>query len=258
MPATIATITETRPAGTIARITIDNPGKLNVIDTPAMHALVSALHTASADPALRAVILAGAGEKAFIGGVDITEMSALTPITARALIQNLHLVSVAIRACPAPVIARMHGYTLGGGLEIAASCDMRIAAEGAKFGMPETRIGIPSVIEAALLPQLIGWGPTRRILLTGEIFGTAEALRWGLVEEIVPLTALDAAIETITANILACGPRAIRLQKRLMQDWETLSPAGAIQAGVECFVESWRSPEPAEMMAAFLASKKKT
>ena len=257
MPATVTTTTETSHAGTIARITIDNPGKINVIDTAAMHALIAAFRDISALASLRAVILAGAGEKAFIGGVDISEMSALTPTTARTLIQNLHLVSVAIRACPAPVIARMHGYTLGGGLEIAAACDMRIAAEGAKFGMPETRIGIPSVIEAALLPQLIGWGATRRILLTGEIFGTAEALRWGLVEEVVPAAALDAAIGKITADILACGPRAIRLQKRLMQDWETLPPGGAIQAGIEYFVESWRSPEPAEMMAAFLASKKK-
>ena len=257
MPATVTTTTETSHAGTIARITIDNPGKINVIDTAAMHALIAAFRDISALASLRAVILAGAGEQAFIGGVDINEMSALTPTTARTLIQNLHLVSVAIRACPAPVIARMHGYTLGGGLEIAAACDMRIAAEGAKFGMPETRIGLPSVIEAALLPQLIGWGATRRILLTGEIFGTAEALRWGLVEEVVPAAALDAAIGKITADILACGPRAIRLQKRLMQDWETLPPGGAIQAGIECFVESWRSPEPAEMMAAFLASKKK-
>ena len=257
MPATVTTTTETSHAGTIARITIDNPGKINVIDTAAMHALIAAFRDISALASLRAVILAGAGEKAFIGGVDINEMSALTPTTARTLIQNLHLVSVAIRACPAPVIARMHGYTLGGGLEIAAACDMRIAAEGAKFGMPETRIGIPSVIEAALLPQLIGWGATRRILLTGEIFGTAEALRWGLVEEVVPAAALDAAIGKITADILACGPRAIRLQKRLMQDWETLPPGGAIQAGIACFVDCWRSPEPAELMAAFLASKKK-
>lgn len=257
MPATVTTTTETRPGGTIARITVDNPGKFNVIDTPAMHALVEAFRTVSADPTLRAVILAGAGEKALIGGVDINEMSALTPTTARALIENLHLVCVAIRACPAPVIARMQGYTLGGGLEIAAACDMRIAALGAKFGMPETRIGIPSVIEAALLPQLIGWGPTRRILLTGEIFGTTEALRWGLVEDVVPAADLDTALDTILADILACGPRAIRLQKRLMQDWESLPPAGAIQAGIECFVESWRSPEPAEMMAAFLESKKK-
>ena len=257
MAATITTTIEARKGGTIARITIDNPGKINVIGTPAMEAMATALREASADPDLRAVVLAGAGEKAFIGGVDIAEMANLDPISARALIQTLHLVCVAIRACPVPVIARMQGYTLGGGLEIAAACDMRIAAEGARFGMPETRIGIPSVIEAALLPQLIGWGPTRRILFTGEIFGTKEAERWGLVEEVVPPAELDAAINRLLDDVLACGPRAIRLQKRLMQQWESLPPGGAVQAGVECFVESWRSPEPARMMADFLASKRK-
>ncbi len=257
MAATITTTIEARKGGTIARITIDNPGKINVIGTPAMEAMATALRDVSANPDLRAVVLAGAGEKAFIGGVDIAEMANLDPISARALIQTLHLVCVAIRACPVPVIARMQGYTLGGGLEIAASCDMRIAAEGARFGMPETRIGIPSVIEAALLPQLIGWGPTRRILFTGEIFGTKEAERWGLVEEVVPQAELDAAINRLLDDVLACGPRAIRLQKRLMQQWESLPPGGAVQAGVECFVESWRSPEPARMMADFLASKRK-
>ena len=257
MSAQISTTVEAREGGTVARITIDNQSKINVIDTQAMQAMVTALREVSADPHLRAVVLAGAGERAFIGGVDINEMSGLTPTTARALIQTLHQVCVAIRACPVPVIARMQGYTLGGGLEVAAACDMRIAAEGARFGMPETRIGIPSVIEAALLPQLIGWGPTRRILFTGEIFGTIQAERWGLVEEVVPPAELDAAVARVVADVMACGPRAIRLQKRLMQQWESLSPDGAIQAGVECFVESWRDPEPARMMAAFLQSKKK-
>ncbi len=257
MSARISTSVETHAAGTVARIIIDNPGKLNAIGTQAMNDLASALREVSARSDLRAVVIAGAGDKALIGGADIDELAALTPATARTLITALHLACVAIRACPVPVIARMQGYTLGGGLEIAAACDMRIAGETAKFGVPETRVGIPSVIEAALLPQLIGWGVARRIMLTGEIFGTAQAERWGLVEEVVPDTELDAAIARVVADVLACGPRAVRLQKRLMQEWETLSPAGAIQAGVECFVESWRSPEPAAMLGAFLAHKKR-
>ncbi len=257
MSARINTTIEEREQGRVARITIDNPGKINVIGTDAMRAIIAALTEVSADPALRAVVLAGAGDRAFIGGVDINEMSALTPATGRALIELLHGVSVAVQACPVPVIARLQGYTLGGGLEIAAACDMRIAAEGSKFGMPETRIGIPSVIEAALLPQLIGWGRTRRILFTGEIFGADKAEAWGLVEEVVPAAGLDAAIERVLADILACGPRAIRLQKRLMQQWEELPPSKAVAAGIDCFEESWRDPEPARMMAAFLAAKRK-
>jgi enoyl-CoA hydratase/carnithine racemase len=257
MSAEVTIAREAQAQGVVARITISNPAKLNVIGTAAMRALSAAFAEVSAEPALRAVVLQGAGEKAFIGGVDIAEMAGLTPETGRALIETLHAVCSAIRACPVPVIARMQGYTLGGGLEIAAACDLRLAAAGARFGMPETRIGIPSVIEAALLPQLIGWGRTRRLLFTGAIVGAETAEDWGLVEEVVPAAELDAAIGRVLADILACGPRAIRQQKALIQDWEELTPAGAIARGIDCFAESWRDPEPGRMMAAFLASKRK-
>ena len=256
MGATVTTAMERHEAGVVARITVDNPGKLNVIGSEAMGALTAAFGAVSADPALRAVVLAGAGERAFIGGVDINEMAGLTPATGRALIERLHGVCAAIRACPVPVIAAIRGYALGGGLEVAAACDLRIAAVGAKFGMPETRIGIPSVIEAALLPQLIGWGRTRRILFTGEIFSVEQAERWGLVEEVVPPDGLDAAVGRVVGDILACGARAIRLQKALIGQWEEGTPEQGIAAGIACFEESWRDPEPGRMMAAFLAAKR--
>jgi enoyl-CoA hydratase/carnithine racemase len=253
----IETAIEERPAGRVARVTVCNPRKLNVLNSPLMQGLIDAFIALAADDALRAVVLAGEGDRAMIGGADIAEMSGLTPETGRALITRLHGVCTAIRAVPVPVIARLQGYTLGAGLEIAAACDLRIAASGGKFGMPEVRIGIPSVIEAALLPQLIGWGRTRRLLYTGETIDSATALAWGLVEEVVPALDLDAAIDRVLADILSCGPRAIRLQKRLMQDWEELTPAGAVARGIDCFEQSWRTDEPARMMAEFLNSKKK-
>ena len=256
MTASIATSIAAHSAGEVATITVSNPAKLNVLDTTLMRALTAALREVGGNAALRAVVLAGEGTRAFIGGADINEMSALTPATGRALITTLHEVCAAVRACPVPVIARMRGYTLGAGLEIAAACDLRIATVGAKFGMPEVRIGIPSVIEAALLPQLIGWGRTRRLLLTGETIGAAKALDWGLVEEVVAEDALDGAIGLVLADILSCGPRAIRLQKRLMQKWEALTPDAAIQAGIDCFEESWRDPEPTRMMGEFLAARR--
>ncbi len=247
---------ETRMEGQVARITLCNAAKLNILNSPLMAELTAAF-AAVATAELRAVVLAGEGERAFIGGADITEMAGLTPASGRAFITALHGVCAAIRACPVPVIARMQGYTLGGGLEVAAACDLRIAAEGARFGMPETRIGIPSVIEAALLPQLIGWGRTRRLLLTGETIGTAQAEAWGLVEEVVPADGLDAAIDRVLADIRACGPRAIRLQKALISAWEELPTGAAIAKGIDCFEEAWRSEEPARMMGAFLAAKRR-
>jgi len=174
--AQIVTTFEERAEGRVARVVVDNQAKLNVLNSALSAELEAAFRALAADASLRAVVLAGAGERAMIGGADIREMAGLNPVTARAFITQLHNVCGAIRALPVPVVARMRGYCLGGGLEIAAACDMRIASDDAVMGMPEVRVGIPSVIEAALLPQLIGWGRTRRIVMTGETFGAANAL----------------------------------------------------------------------------------
>jgi enoyl-CoA hydratase/carnithine racemase len=238
-------------------VTVCNAAKLNVIGSALMRELIEALTKLSAEAELRAVVLAGEGSRAFIGGADIREMVALEPASGRAFITLLHGVCDAVRRCPVPVIARMQGFALGAGLEIAAACDLRVAAEGAKFGMPEVRVGIPSVIEAALLPMLIGWGRTRRLLLTGETIGAATARAWGLVEEVVADEALDAAVDRVVGDVLACGARAIRLQKRLIGEWEELTAAGGIARGIECFAEAWRSGEPRERMAAFLAGRRR-
>jgi enoyl-CoA hydratase/carnithine racemase len=153
------------------------------------------------------------------------------------------------------VIARIEGYALGAGLEIAASCDLRVAADSAKFGMPEVKVGIPSVIEAALLPRLVGWGRARRLLYTGEIIDAGTAERWGLVERVVAPSELEAAIEEWAAAILAAGPQAIRLQKALIGEWEELSLAEAIERGIEAFAGAYETREPAERMGAFLRRK---
>jgi enoyl-CoA hydratase len=160
-----------------------------------------------------------------------------------------------VRAIPVPVIARIQGYCFGAGLELAAACDFRIASETAELGMPEVRLGIPSVVEAALLPTLIGWGRTRRLLLTGETIDAECALSWGLVEEVTAADELDGAVEACVADILACGPAAIRGQKALIAAWETLPLAAAITAGVEAFADAYRTDEPARMMAEFLAAR---
>jgi enoyl-CoA hydratase len=257
MSARITTTIETHDGARVARIVVDYPAKLNVIGPAATRALTDAIAACGTDPTLRAVVLAGAGERAFIGGADINEMATFEPVRARAVITGLHDACEAIRTLPVPVIARMQGYTLGAGLEIAAACDMRVAGRGAKMGMPEVRVGIPSVIEAALLPMLIGWGRTRRLLLTAETIDAATALAWGLVEEVVDEAALDEAIGRLLSAIAACGPRAIALQKSLMRAWEDVPPSRAIGLGIDCFAESWTTPEPAERMAAFLAGKKK-
>ncbi len=239
----------------VAIVTVDKPEKLNILDRDGIAALERAFLGLAADDTLRAVVLRGAGSRAFIGGADIGVMAKLDRESARAFIAGLHRACDAIRKLPVPVIARVEGYALGAGLEIAASCDLRIAADTARFGMPEVKVGIPSVIEAALLPRLIGWGRARWLLYTGEMIGAEEAERWGLVERVARPADLDAAIEAGVSAILAAGPRASRLQKRLVQEWEGLSLDEAIARGIDTFAEAYTSPEPLERMAAFLARK---
>jgi enoyl-CoA hydratase/carnithine racemase len=156
------------------------------------------------------------------------------------------------RRLPVPAIACIQGWVLGAGLEIAAACDLRVASNDARFGMPEVRVGVPSVVEAALLPGLIGWGRTRRLLLTGETIDAPTALSWGLVEDVVPAAQLNAAVERALTGILASGPQAIRLQKRLISDWETLPVGAAIQRSIDCFAAAWETDEPHGLMQRFL------
>lgn len=256
MDARIVTEVEDLPEGRVARVTVCNAARLNVIGTELIRALTETLHALARDDALRAVVLGGEGERAFIGGADIAELATLDRHAARDFITRLHGVGAAARTLPVPVIARLQGWTIGAGLEIAAACDLRIAADGALFAMPDVRIGLPGGIEAALLPALIGWGRTRRLLLTGEPIDAATAYAWGLVEEVVAPGELDRAVRRVVGDILACGPRAIRGQKALIRDWEDLSPAGATSRGLDAFAAAWDTDEPHARMQAFLAARR--
>jgi enoyl-CoA hydratase/carnithine racemase len=178
-------------------------------------------------------------------------MAGLDAHSARAFITRVHRTCDCLRQLPVPVIARINGYALGAGLEVAAACDIRIAATTAIFGMPEVRVGIPSVVEAAVLPRLIGWGRTRELLLFGQNIDAETALRWGLVEEVADPAALDDAVERKLAALLQAGPRAVRLQKKLIRDWEDMTVPAAVRAGIDAFVDAWQTDEPARMMRAF-------
>jgi enoyl-CoA hydratase/carnithine racemase len=240
----------------IAWVTIQNEGKLNTLNSALMREFASAVAGLAHDESLRAVVVTGAGDKAFIGGADIDEMAALDASTAEAFITRLHRCCDALRDLPVPVIARIQGYALGGGLELAAACDLRIAADTARFGMPEVKLGIPSVIEAALLPALVGWGRARQILLLGETFSAADAEAWGLVEKVVPKQDLDAGVEEWITSLLQAGPRAVRLQKKLIREWENLPLRDAVRAGIPAFTEAWQTEEPSRRMKDFQAKKR--
>ena len=244
---------QTRPDGAhIAWVTVDNPDKINILNSRLCTKLRDAANKASENPELRAIVLTGAGDRAFIGGADIREMATLEPDSATTFITGLHEACAAFRFAPVPVIARIRGYCLGAGLEVAASCDIRVTADDGIFGMPEVRVGIPSVIEAALLPGLMGWGKTREMLYTGAKFDATEALACGFVEKVVGANELDAAVETWLNGICASAPKAVRAQKALIGKWQELSLEAAIQAGIGAFADSFRSDEPGKLMQDFI------
>src|SRR5215471_14684783 len=249
----VAVRREERPeGGHLVHFVINNSGKLNSLNRALMAEIVEAAGNLAADPQLRLVVLTGAGERAFVGGADIGEIAALDRDSARGFVTAVHRCCDAFRRLAVPVIARIDGYALGAGLELACACDLRVASERSMFGMPEVRIGIPSVVEAALLPKLIGQGRARRLLLTGETIGAAEVLAWGLVDLVVPPVDLDEAVEGLARPMLAAGPKAIRLQKSLILDWEELPTSAAVQRGIDCFVSAYDTNEPARMAGAML------
>jgi len=235
---------ETRGEATVARLTLDNPGKLNILTPGALRQLTVLLISLEKEKALRAVVLTGAGNKAFCGGVDLGALRGLEPASAREFITLIHEACAAIRACPVPVIARINGWCIGGALELAAACDLRIAAASARFSMPEVRLGIPSVVEAALLPRLVGAGRARWLVMTGEAIRAEKALSWGLIEKVSTRRHLDRDIDHTLEMILECEPQAIRAQKRLCKLWEEAPLAESVRVSIDELARSYESDEP--------------
>jgi enoyl-CoA hydratase/carnithine racemase len=240
----------------VVRLTICNAGSLNILGSAVTDGVREGFLALASDKDIRAVILAGQSEKSMIGGADIKEMAKLDQKSAEAFITRLRDLCEAVRQFPAPVIARLPGWCLGGGLEVAAACDFRIAAHDARFGMPEVRVGIPSVIHAALLPRLIGWGRARWLVMTAENIDASTALAWGLVDAVAPEGGLDTAVEHTVKSILECGPEALRAQKELLRKWEELPLTESVNLSVGAFGRSFLTGEPQRLMQGFLERKK--
>ena len=240
----------------IATLTIHGIKSLNIIGTPAIMAATEALARLHAAPGLRVLVLRGPGDGGFVGGVDIQEMARLTPETAEAFITRLKDLCEAVRSLPVPVIARLAGWCLGGGLELAAACDLRIASREARFGMPEVKVGIPSVIHAALLPRLLGRSVAAWMLLTGEPFDAATALRFGLLHRVCEPAELDAAVAQTAQQLANLGPMVLRQQKALLRSWEDPPVDVSITASVAAFRQAFGSGEPQRYMQDFLDRKR--
>jgi enoyl-CoA hydratase len=242
--------------GRVARLTFNNPEKRNALGLAGKERFIELMTSLRHDESLRALIVTGAGDRSFVGGTNLAEMAHFDLTQAEASATKTHRACDAVRTFPVPVIARINGYCFGSGMEIAACADMRVGADHARFGMPETRFGIPSGMEASVLPRLIGWGKAAELVLTGDHIDAAEAYRIGYLQKLVPYDGLDGAVDDWVKSLLACGPRAVRIQKRLIIDWDRMSVTDGARAGIQAYVDSYRTDEPKRMMTAFVNRKR--
>lgn len=233
----------------IATITVNRPDKLNALNATVISELGQAFGKLREDLSVRAVILTGAGDRAFIAGADIAALAGLDQAAALLNAGEGQQLTVLMESLRKPVIAAINGFALGGGLELAMACTIRIAAEGAKLGQPEVKLGLICGYGGTLrLPQIVGKGRALELLLTGEPIDAAEALRIGLVNKVVKREAVLDEARALAKKILAAGPVAVRL---------TLEAVEAADLGTEqsLFGQCFRTEDVREGTRAFLEKR---
>lgn len=214
----------------VAWVTISRAEKRNALSRGVLEALGETFEHLQSDSELRAVVLTGAGEKAFAAGADIGELATLDPLQARALSHATDRLFLTLERFPVPVIAAINGYALGGGLELAMACPLRLAAEHAQLGQPEVKLGlIPGYGGTQRLPRLIGTQAALAMILTGEPISAGEALRLGLVLQVVPGAELKSAAATLAARIAAQAPLAVQFALQAVR----AASASSLEEGLE-------------------------
>lgn len=239
--------------GAVLVLTLNRPDKRNALDAALRLALRAALAEDRDDASTRAVVLRGAGEKAFAAGADVVELSRRTTFEQRAFLSPPHIYS-AVATHPKPVVAAIQGLALGAGLELAMACDLRVASPGAKLGQPEIALGIiPGGGGTQRLPRLVGAGRATRMVLTGEPIDGATALAWGLVDELADDPVARA--KALAATMATRSPTALRLAKEALRAAEELPLEKGLAREVDLFSLAFGSPEAKQGIAAFLAPK---
>lgn len=196
--------------GAVRRITVNRPEKLNALNRETIGELHIAFEQAARDDAIRVVVLAGAGEKAFVAGADIGELASVTPIQAREFSAHGQRLMSRVERLGKPVIARLHGFALGGGMELAMACHLRVASEKARFGQPEVNLGvIPGFGGTQRLLRLAGRGAALELCLTGMQIDAARALALGVVNRVVAADRLDEEVDALAAQLAASAPHAL-------------------------------------------------
>ncbi|MET0390241.1 MAG: enoyl-CoA hydratase-related protein [Polyangiales bacterium] len=241
--------------GPISTLTVQRPGALNALNRATLEALAAAIASLRTRAGLGCVIVTGAGDKAFVAGADIAEMSGMGPAEAKAFAELGQSAFAALEALPVPVIAAVNGFALGGGCELALACDFIYAGSHAKFGQPEVKLGvIPGFGGTQRLSRRIGLGMARELIYTGRMIGPEEALRIGLVNAVYPRTDLLAKVRETAESIAAVGPSAVSAAKQVIEAAYHLPLVAAVAAEAESFGRCFGA-EQQEGMSAFLAKR---
>lgn len=241
----------------IATVTVNRPKSLNALNRATVLELQSVFEELEAREDVGAVLLTGAGEKAFVAGADISEMRGITPLQALDFAVLGQQVLERIERIPQPVIGVINGFALGGGCELAMACDMLIAADTAKFGQPEVTLGIlPGYGGTQRLPRLVGRNLAKELVLTGEMISAARAYEIGLVNRVVPQAELMGAARELAGRILSKGPVAVRLAKSVMNRGLDVDLGNACALEANAFACGFATEDRVEGMTAFLEKRK--
>jgi enoyl-CoA hydratase len=247
-------------AGGIATVTVNRPDKLNALNQKVVSELTHVIHhfrfAKTPEDVVRAVILTGAGEKSFVAGGDISEMSAMTPPEALAFSESGHRMLLQFEMAPFPIIAAVNGFALGGGCELLLGCDFAFASEKAKFGQPEVNLGvIPGFGGTQRLIRRVGIAKARELIYTGAMIGAEEAKRIGLVNDVFAPAELLEKTRAVAQKIVEKGPLAIASAKRVMLKGADLELTSANELEAQAFGVLFGSADQKEGMRAFLEKR---
>ena len=240
----------------VALLTINRPQALNALSPATLGELAEAITALENNPQVKVVIITGAGEKAFVAGGDVAVMQSLAPMDAREVARQAQKLFNAIEYSPKVMIAAINGYALGGGCELAMACDIRIAAETAKFGQPEINLGIiPGWAGTQRLPRLVGKGKAKQLMFTGDMVSAAEAERIGLVNQVVPQQQLLAVAQAMAEKIAGKSQVAIRLIKEAVDNGMEMAVDKAFAYEADLFALCFATADQKEGMRAFLEKR---
>ncbi len=244
-------------SGHIAWLTVNRPKVLNALNRQTLHEIETCAKEAASDPDIRVMILTGAGEKAFVAGADISEMAGFGRHEAMEFTQTGHRAMDAIADLEFPVIAQVNGFALGGGLELALSCDMIFAAETAKLGLPEVTLGLlPGFGGTQRLSRRVGLGKARELTYSGEHISAAEAHRIHLVDRVYPPAELAAACQQYAETVAARGPRGIAFAKEAIEAGSGMTLADGLRLERHLFAAAFTTEDMREGTRAFLEKRK--